>query len=66
MSEKDVIYAVKLLHTVQIKREAISFAETVCNTFNNLNKEQKNKVWYQYLKEELNENSNKKNAHEKS
>ena len=50
MSEKDVIYALELLHTVQIKREALSFASFVDEKFKNLNKKEKDKLWAKYLK----------------
>jgi hypothetical protein len=50
MSEKDVTYALELLHTVQIKREALSFASFVDEHFSNLSKEDKDKLWIEYLK----------------
>jgi hypothetical protein len=50
MSEKDVVYALELLHTIQIKREAILFASFVDKKFSNLSKEDKDKLWTEYLK----------------
>ncbi|MBP01298.1 MAG: hypothetical protein CMM25_00600 [Rhodospirillaceae bacterium] len=50
MSEKDVVYALELLHTVQIKREALGFASFVDEHFSNLSKEDKDKLWTEYLK----------------
>jgi hypothetical protein len=50
MSEKDVVYATNLLHTVQIKREAIEFASFVHQSFRKLSKEKKDKLWIEYLK----------------
>ena len=49
MSEKDVVYALGLLHTVQIKREAIGFASFIDEKFQNLIKEDKDKLWQKYL-----------------
>lgn len=51
MSEKDVVYALQLLHTVQIKRECLTFASFVDEHFSKLSKEDKDKLWYKYLKE---------------
>lgn len=51
MAEKDVIYALELLHTVQIKRECLEFASFVDEKFKNLTKQEKNKLWVKYLKE---------------
>ena len=52
MSEKDVVYALELLHTIQIKRECLGFAEFVDEKFNNLTREEKDKLWVKYLKED--------------
>lgn len=52
MSEKDVVYALELLHTVQIKRECLGFASFVDEKFNNLTKLEKDKLWAKYLKDE--------------
>ncbi len=49
MSEKDVVYALELLNTVQIKREAIEFASFVDNVFKSLNKRDKERLWAMYL-----------------
>jgi len=49
MAEKDVIYALELLHTVQIKREAISFASFVGKEYSKLPKKDKEKLWQKYL-----------------
>jgi len=50
MAEKDVIYALELLHAVQIKREALGFAAFIDEHFSNLSKEDKDKLWVKYLK----------------
>ena len=50
MSEKDVVYALELLHTVQLKREALDFASFVHQNFRKLSKEDKDKLWTEYLK----------------
>lgn len=50
MSEKDVMYARELLHTVQIKRECLEFASFVDEKFTSLSKETKEKLWQEYLK----------------
>lgn len=50
MAEKDVIYALELLHKIQIKREALGFASFVYKHFSNLSKEDKDKLWVKYLK----------------
>lgn len=52
MSEKDVVYALELLHTIQIKRECLGFVEFVDEKFNNLTREEKDKLWVKYLKED--------------
>jgi len=49
MSEKDVVYALELLHTVQIKRESIGFASFIDEKFNKLSKKDKEKLWQEYL-----------------
>tara|TARA_Y100000389_G_C17001030_1_gene289506 strand:- start:309 stop:464 length:156 start_codon:yes stop_codon:yes gene_type:complete len=49
MSEKDVVYALELLHTVQIKRECLGFAAFVDKKFKNLTKLEKDKLWQEYL-----------------
>tara|TARA_R100000908_G_scaffold60680_1_gene38166 strand:- start:763 stop:918 length:156 start_codon:yes stop_codon:yes gene_type:complete len=49
MSEKDVVYALELLHTVQIKRESIGFASFIDKKFNKLSKTDKEKLWQEYL-----------------
>mgnify|MGYP003981316167 CR=1 FL=1 len=51
MSEKDVVYALKLLHTVQIKKEAIGFASFVDRQFKELAKEDKELLWRKYIKQ---------------
>jgi hypothetical protein len=57
MAEKDVVYALELLHTVQIKREAIEFASFIDKEFSELPKKEKEKVWQKYLNEDyLNKN----------
>lgn len=52
MSEKDVMYARELLHAVQIKRECLEFASFVDEKFKNLTKQEKDKLWAKYLKED--------------
>jgi hypothetical protein len=52
MAEKDVAYALELLHTVQIKRECLGFASFVDEKFKNLTKLEKDKLWVKYLKED--------------
>ena len=49
MAEKDVVYALKLLHAVQIKRECLGFASFVDEKFKNLTKPEKDKLWAKYL-----------------
>ena len=44
MSEKDVVYALELLHIVQIKRESIGFASFIDKKFNKLSKTDKEKL----------------------
>lgn len=51
MAEKDVIYALELLHTVQIKKECLEFASFVDEKFTSLSKETKEKLWQEYLKQ---------------
>lgn len=51
MSEKDVVYALQMLHVVQIKREAIEFASYINKQFSKLPKKEKERIWYKYLKE---------------
>lgn len=55
MSEKDVVYALELLHTVQIKRECLGFTSFVDEKFNNLTKLEKDKLWAKYLKQNKDE-----------
>jgi hypothetical protein len=50
MADKDVIYALELLHTVQLKRESLGFASFVYQNFRKLSKEDKDKLWAEYLK----------------
>jgi hypothetical protein len=52
MTEKDVVYALELLHTVQIKRECLGFASFVDEKFKNLTKLEKEKLWEKYLKDD--------------
>ena len=52
MAEKDVIYALELLHTIQIKRECLGFTTFVDKKFKNLTKIEKDKLWAKYLKED--------------
>ena len=52
MTEKDVVYGLELLHTVQIKREAIEFASFIDEKFKNLTKLEKDKLWEKYLKDD--------------
>tara|TARA_Y100000389_G_C17368672_1_gene467773 strand:- start:723 stop:881 length:159 start_codon:yes stop_codon:yes gene_type:complete len=52
MAEKDVIYGLELLHTIQIKREAIAFASFVDAKFKSLTKLEKDKLWEKYLKDD--------------
>jgi hypothetical protein len=56
MAEKDVVYALELLHTVQIKRECLEFASFVDKKFKNLTKEAKEKLWAKYLNQNKDEN----------
>lgn len=49
MAEKDVTYALNLLHTVQIKREAVEFASFVDTQFKELSKKEKELIWIKYL-----------------
>ena len=55
MSEKDVVYALELLHTVQLKREALDCASFVHQNFRKLSKESKDKLWKEYLKQNKDE-----------
>ena len=55
MAEKDVIYALELLHTVQIKRECLGFASFVDEKFKNLTKLEKDKLWVKYLNQNKDE-----------
>ncbi len=52
MAEKDVVHALELLHTVQIKRECLEFASFIDKKFKNLTKQEKDKLWVKYLKED--------------
>ena len=49
MAEKDVVYALELLHTVQTKRECLGFASFIDEKFKNLTKLEKDKLWVKYL-----------------
>jgi hypothetical protein len=49
MAEKDVVYALDLLHTVQIKREAIGFASFINKSYNQLPEKVKERLWHEYL-----------------
>ncbi len=55
MAEKDVVYALELLHTVQIKRECLEFASFVDKKFKNLTKPEKDKLWVKYLNQNKDE-----------
>ena len=60
MSEKDVMYARELLHTIQIKREAIAFAKFVSNDpvfddFWSMSKEHQEKIYQQFLNQNKDE-----------
>ncbi len=55
MSEKDVVYALELLHIVQIKREAIGFASFVDKQFKELSKRDKELLWNKYLNQNKDE-----------
>ena len=60
MSEKDVMYARELLHTIQIKREAIAFAYFVSNDaeyddFWSMSKEHQERIWQEYLNQNKDE-----------
>ena len=52
MAEKDVVYALQLLHTVQIKRECIAFGSFINKKFHKLTPKEKQKLWNQYLNSE--------------
>ena len=57
MAEKDVIYGLELLHTIQIKRECLGFATYVSKIvkdkkFKDLTKLEKDKLWSKYIKDE--------------
>ncbi len=52
MSEKDVVYALELLHTIQIKREAIGFASFVDKQFKEISKKDKELLWKKYLNQD--------------
>jgi hypothetical protein len=49
MAEKDVVYALQLLHTVQVKRECINFASFTNEKFNQLSPKEKQKLWNKYI-----------------
>ena len=49
MAEKDVVYALQLLHTVQVKRECINFASFTNKKFNDLSRKEKQQIWNNYL-----------------
>jgi|TARA_R110000772_G_scaffold167487_1_gene279195 hypothetical protein len=63
MSEKDVVYALQMLHVIQSKKNAILFAEFVSNDqvfddFWSMSKEHQENIYQQYLNQN-NEDENK-------
>ena len=62
MAEKDVVYALELLHTIQIKREAIQFASFVNEGYSQMNKSDRERVWQEYLKRGTNGRMAKRNT----
>jgi hypothetical protein len=60
MSEKDVVYALQMLHVIQSKKNAILFAEFVSNDqvfddFWSMSKEHQEKIYQQYLNQNKDE-----------
>ena len=49
MSEKDVVYALQMLHVIQSKKNAIAFVEYLDKNFSQLTKEKKDKIYQKYL-----------------
>jgi len=49
MSEKDVVYALQMLHIIQSKKNAILFAEYLNKDFNCLAQKEKEKIYQKYL-----------------
>ena len=62
MAEKDVVYALELLHTIQIKREAIQFASFVNDGYSQMSKSDRERVWQEYLKRDTNGRVEKTNT----
>ena len=61
MSEKDVVYALQMLHVIQSKKNAILFAEFVSNDqvfddFWSMSKEHQENIYQQYLNQNKDEN----------
>jgi len=49
MSEKDVVYALQMLHVIQSKKNAISFAEYLDENFSRFARIEKDKIYQKYL-----------------
>ena len=52
MSEKDVVYALQMLHVIQSKKNAIAFVEYLDKNFSQLTKEKKDKLYQKYLNQD--------------
>jgi len=49
MSEKDVVYAIQMLHVIQAKKNAIEFAGFISEKFSLLSKADKEKIYMEFM-----------------